>query len=566
MTAQAVIYARVSSREQEETGYSLPAQQKFLEDYATRKTFEIVRVFSVAESASGVKQRNTFEEMMAFVKRRGIRILICEKTDRLTRSRRDAVVIDEWVKENAEREVHFAKENFILSRDSRANEKFIWGIKVEVAQYYTNNLSEEVRKGQREKIAQGWLPTKPPLGYRTVGEKGHKIHDIDETVAPLVRKMFELYATGTYPLSRLHKTMRKEGLRTRGGYALARSRIADLIHDPFYIGQIRWNGRVYSGKQAPLVSRDVFLRCQEIMHGRGAARYRTHLHLFKGLIRCKDCGGIVTWEQQKGTTYGHCSSYRKCVRRVWYKEADFEELVAAELRRFQLIQPRLAEWVRKALRQVHAGEIAYRDAALKELHNRQVRLRQQLDVLYSDRLEGRISANLHDAKRAEIESQLQNVIESIQRHADADKRYFELGINLFELSQQAPGIFKRTTPERKRRLLALIFEEMYTSQGKLFVRFTDVFYTLAQLAMVLSRSKIPKTMPPPHRIFELPKSPYFDLQNGTQVPQNRALLAWWSFFRTSNLLSIIPKPDLFRSEVAELLALPAPLNRDVLQT
>ena len=76
---QAVIYARVSSREQEETGYSLPAQQKFLEEYAARKNFQIARVFAVAEFASGTKQRKTFEEMMRFVEKRGIRILVCEK-------------------------------------------------------------------------------------------------------------------------------------------------------------------------------------------------------------------------------------------------------------------------------------------------------------------------------------------------------------------------------------------------------------------------------------------------------------------------------------------------------
>ena len=163
---QAVIYARVSSREQEETGYSLPAQQKFLEEYAARKNFQIARVFAVAESASGTKQRKTFEEMMRFVEKRGIGILVCEKTDRLTRSRRDAVVIDEWARAHPEREIHFVKENLFSPVNLRANEKFIWGIKVEVAQYYINNLSEEVRKGQREKSSRdGYRPShRSPIG------------------------------------------------------------------------------------------------------------------------------------------------------------------------------------------------------------------------------------------------------------------------------------------------------------------------------------------------------------------------------------------------------------------
>ena len=150
--------------------------------------------------------------MIAFLQKKGITVLICEKTDRLTRSRRDAVVIDEWVRDSSDREVHFAKENFILSRDSRANEKFIWGIKVEVAQYYINNLSEEVRKGQKEKIEQGWLPTKPPLGYKTIGEKGRKTHVIDEELAPLVRsaEVVETAQGGTVPVHQFVRFSRQK--------------------------------------------------------------------------------------------------------------------------------------------------------------------------------------------------------------------------------------------------------------------------------------------------------------------------------------------------------------------
>jgi site-specific DNA recombinase len=316
--------------------------------------------------------------------------------------------------------------------------------------------------------------------------------------------------------------MRREGLRTRGGYSLARSRVADLLSDPFYIGKIRWKETVYPGQHAPLVTRALFERCQATMHGRGTAKYRTHLHLFKGLIRCKDCGGLLTWEKQKGIVYGHCSSYRGCLRRPWYKEADFEALIAKELGRFRLTRPRLAEWVRKALREVHAGEIEYRDAALKELHDRHTRFRQQQDMLYADRLDRRISTEFYDAKRAEIESELDRIQESMRRHSEADKKYFDLGINLFELSQLAPDIFMNAEPEKKRKLLTLMCQEIYTVQGRLVVRFTDTFYALYQLADALNRSKQANPMPSHFEIFERQKLPYFDLQKGGSVLENDA--------------------------------------------
>ena len=93
----AVIYCRVSSKEQEDTGYSLPAQEKLLTEYAQRKNLTILKVFSVAESASGAKQRKIFGEMMEYMRKKNIQILLCEKVDRLTRNLKEAVVANDWL-------------------------------------------------------------------------------------------------------------------------------------------------------------------------------------------------------------------------------------------------------------------------------------------------------------------------------------------------------------------------------------------------------------------------------------------------------------------------------------
>ena len=65
MSDKAVLYARVSTRDQAEEGYSLPAQERLLREYAAKQGLEIARVFSVPESASGRAERRTFKEMLA---------------------------------------------------------------------------------------------------------------------------------------------------------------------------------------------------------------------------------------------------------------------------------------------------------------------------------------------------------------------------------------------------------------------------------------------------------------------------------------------------------------------
>jgi DNA invertase Pin-like site-specific DNA recombinase len=272
---KAVLYCRVSTKEQEETGYSLPSQEKLLSEYSARKGFYVAKVFSVAESASGTKQRKIFAEMMTYMAKHKIKNLVVEKVDRLTRNLKEAVVANDWIDEDDERKLHFVKQNLIIHKNAKSDEKFRWDIEIVLAKKYIANLSEEVKKGQAEKLSQGWLPTKPPLGYKTIGDKGHKTHIIDLAIAPHLRKMFELYATGNYSIIRLEDELYKEGLRSSNGNKILQSRIYELLQDPFYYGKIRWNDELYQGKQEKLITEDLFEKVQAVLKRRGKTQVVT---------------------------------------------------------------------------------------------------------------------------------------------------------------------------------------------------------------------------------------------------------------------------------------------------
>ena len=179
--SRAVLYARVSSKEQEKEGFSIPAQLKLLKEYAAREGLSVVQEFVDVETAKQTGRTN-FSEMIAFLRANpGVRIILrlhpeariilVEKTDRLYRNLKDWVMLDE-----IDVEIHLVKEGVVLSRDSRSSEKFMHGIKVLMAKNYIDNLSEEARKGMQEKAEQGIWPTKTPLGYLNVtGPDGRKV-------------------------------------------------------------------------------------------------------------------------------------------------------------------------------------------------------------------------------------------------------------------------------------------------------------------------------------------------------------------------------------------------------
>src|SRR3954467_1208758 len=205
---QTVIYARVSSKEQEKEGFSIAAQLKLLKEYAAANGFAVAQEYVDVETAKQTG-RAAFGEMVAYLKAHpSVRVMLVEKTDRLYRNLKDWVTVDEL-----DVEMHFPKEGVVLSRESRSSEKFMHGIKVLMAKNYVDNLSEEARKGMQEKAEQGIWPTKTPLGYRNVtGPDGKKIIATDLALAPVVARMFEWYARGDISLKEAARRAHAAGL------------------------------------------------------------------------------------------------------------------------------------------------------------------------------------------------------------------------------------------------------------------------------------------------------------------------------------------------------------------
>ena len=174
-TKRACLYARVSSKDQEKEGFSIPAQLKLLREYAVAQGLAVAEEYVDIETAKRTG-RSRFGQMVDNLRARpDTRIVLVEKTDRLYRNLKDWITLDEL-----DIEVHLVKEGVVLSRESRSSEKFMHGIKVLMAKNYIDNLSEETRKGMTEKAQQGIWPSYAPIGYRNaVGANGRKMIEPD---------------------------------------------------------------------------------------------------------------------------------------------------------------------------------------------------------------------------------------------------------------------------------------------------------------------------------------------------------------------------------------------------
>ncbi len=503
---KAVLFCRVSSKEQEETGYSLDSQERLLRSYTERKSYSVGKLFAISESAGSSKQREIFKTMVAYVQKENIKIIICEKVDRLTRNFKDAVWIDEWLEKDSEREVHLVKDSLILHRGSRSQEKLNWGIRILFAKNYIDNLSEEVRKGYKEKVEQGWMPHVPPIGYKTVGDKGKRIHVIDPDKANYIKRIFSFYVLGNYSVEKLCDVMSKEGLRSTRGGKIVKPKMHALLTNPFYTGKFRWGDKIYQGKHEPIISDEVFEKVQSILKGKSAYKTTARNFQFKGLMKCLGCGGIISWEEHKSFVYGHCNHYRKCDQKKWSKEPDVESQLKKSFIDLKLNNPKIADWVLKALKDSHKDEIEYHASKQNELQKSLEKIQNRMETLYDDKLDGVINVDFYSRKAETLTQEKERLLKEIRNLSKTNSNYYQNSIDIYGLSQNAYKTYLEAKDlDTKRRLLKLMFENLYLDEGKLLFKYTRPFELLQKAVCTTNSSKLSAKSFVMLNIFELPK-------------------------------------------------------------
>ncbi|MFZ5818114.1 MAG: recombinase family protein [Bacillota bacterium] len=310
---RAAIYVRVSSEEQAEEGYSIPAQLKALRGYAGQQGWQVVAEF-VEEGVSGrTDDRPQFQAMVRAARQRPrpFDLVLVHKMDRFARNRQHSVVYKALFRRELGIDVRSMTEPF---EDSPAG-RFHEAIMEALAEFYSENLATEVLKGQRERAATGRGMCVPPIGYRRCADRGEPErfgrYIPDPETAPLVRWIFAAYAGGELGMGGIARRLAREGVGRFGPaaarYSWTAAFIQKILTNRAYIGELVWGQRegrrqrrrrpeqewvVVPAAHEPLVERETWERCQSIRAGRGRANLPKpgRDYLLRGLLRCLDCG------------------------------------------------------------------------------------------------------------------------------------------------------------------------------------------------------------------------------------------------------------------------------------
>ncbi|HEV7564373.1 MAG TPA: recombinase family protein [Microbacteriaceae bacterium] len=309
--ATAAIYARVSSfgqlgRDGDEDGYSLPAQVEACKREALQRGATPIKVYMERAESAKTDDRPVLQAMLRELPALGVKYLIVHKVDRLARNRLDDATLYQRIVGMGITLVS-ATENI----DETPAGRLMHGMLASFAEYYSNNLATEVKKGLRRKHEQGGTPHRPPIGYRSKREwvSGQDIRtvEIDPERAPLVRLAFGLYATGLWTTRRLAAHLTEQGLRSRATRRhperpLTASRIQELLRNSYYIGVVTWDGRSYPGKHDKLIDQETFDTVQALLAAAkvGGDRPQVHQHYLRGSVFCEKCHGRLLYGRHQG--------------------------------------------------------------------------------------------------------------------------------------------------------------------------------------------------------------------------------------------------------------------------
>lgn len=317
-------------------GVSLEAQKDAILAFASRNNIEIVRWFEEKETAAK-SGRPLFLSMMKLLTKRKVDGVILHKIDRGARNLADWAKFAELA--DAGVDVHFATETLdFRSRGGRLTAD----IQAVIASDFIRNLREETLKGIRGRLVQGLYPFGAPLGY--INNGSGKPKTIDPMKGPLVRRLFELYATGQYSLHSLVPEARTMGLTNQRGSFITKSGVEKILQNSFYLGIIRIKAScdTYQGVHEPLISLQLFKDVQNVRAGKSGKKVTRHSHRYRGLFRCLLCRASMTPERQKGYVYYRCHT-PECEGKT-IREEVLEEAVRTALSK-HVCGPLSAEWL-----------------------------------------------------------------------------------------------------------------------------------------------------------------------------------------------------------------------------
>ena len=422
------LYVRKSTDVEDKQVLSIAAQIAELKEFTARMGIYIVDVIIEKETAKK-PGRKKFNKMLERIENGEANGILAWMPDRLSRNSIDSGKIIYMLDEHVLLDLkfpHFWFENTPQGKYMLANE-------FNSSKQYVDNLSVNTKRGLRQKVREGYLPSRAPIGY--YNDVRTKTAKIDKKIAPIVVQAFELYAKGDQRLDQIADFLYANGIQTKAGKVRGKkttgkkpyhkNRIKRMLANPFYYGHFCYLGEVHEGKHKGIISKRLFDKVQIVLERRGKSHPKTNdPKPLCGLVHCS-CGMMFTSERQtKRQKNGnvHIYDYYRCTRKSktivcrepHIRAEELDKQLSALLAGFSL-PTTWADKLRELMRKDEISEKADYECIIGNDKDNIAQLSDKLARLLDGYLDGDIERELYQAKRAEILGQKKRLEEKVEQ-------------------------------------------------------------------------------------------------------------------------------------------------------
>src|SRR3989344_74155 len=494
------IYIRVSTDEQATEGYSIENQRRACKDYADMNAYHPKDIFADEGRSGRNIDRPAFQKLLSTLKENPVEAIIVYKIDRFARNVGDF--------SNIRKQFQAMKVKLLsVCENGDVTEGLIGNIFASVAEWESEANSKRTKDALMQKFRDGWQPSPPPIGFRSVGgDRERKTCEPDPHEASIIKELFELYATGNYSILEIQDWLAEKNIVSRTGTGLGHSVINNILKNPFYFGKIRWHGESKKGNHVPIIQKDLFDTCQYVLakHRDFLLRRRTHDFLLRGFINCAECGQRYTAEwhknEKKFKSRGGKIAYYHCPKRdrnncpsPYIEMTNLEKQVAEQFKNMQFSE----EFVNLVLAKAREKIEFNRQSASSQrqaIMNLRTSLELRRNKLEDNLLDGTIDRETYRRKHSEIQLKIQVAdanLKEIEDSCSIDMNLIEEVLaftrNIHQTYIEAPKFLKRHYMR--------FFYERFEVKNKVIVKTipTPIFLKLqANHAVIIRNEMLPK--------------------------------------------------------------------------
>ena len=401
MATKYYLYTRKSTEDDDHQIMSIEAQLFELREYARRENLEILEEFTESKSAKK-PGREIFAELMEKIESSdGVGILAWHP-DRLARNSVDGGKIIYLV--DTKKIVSLKFPTFWFEPTPQG--LFMLQVAFGQSKYYTDNLSENINRGFRQKIRRGEWPTKAPFGYtnnfRTRTIEPHPFQ------SKVIVRAFEEFATGKYTYESLADFMLELGVETKNRTPLGKASIWRMLSNRAYLGFTKHKGEYFEGSFEAIMTPALFQAVQTVLKRKAHSRKSKQGLNFPltGLFTCGQCGCAITAcnvvnRHGKLFRYYRCTRKKGDCRQGTLQEKYFAGQIKQELQKIAVG----GVWTDKMLEQVSVWEKEENSSSqnsVQNLKNSLSEIQDKLNRLVSAYIDQEIPKEIYLAKKEEL--------------------------------------------------------------------------------------------------------------------------------------------------------------------